>query len=145
MAWLEDKIKCKEIFDLFFPIGYIYITEGISSVDEMNERFTGTEWEKIEGRFLLGEGWSFSAEDGEKYQWSPVGGLGGSPYVTLTVEQMPAHSHQQHRGRSGSNTGYGNSQYEDSNWGGSTSTVGGGKSHENMPPYRIVYMYKRIA
>lgn len=31
------------------------------------------------------------------------------------------------------------------NWSGATSSVGGGASHNNMPPYLTVYMWKRVA
>jgi microcystin-dependent protein len=74
---------------------------------------------------------------------------GGSETVTLTVDEMPAHTHKQADLKWGSNwLGY------DGQWSASststntqsytTAAAGGGLAHNNMPPYTIVYIWKRI-
>lgn len=66
------------IFELIYPVGSIYM-----STNNVNPKnlFGGT-WEEIQGKFLL-------ARDGSH----EAGTTGGAEYVTLTTEQIPAHSH----------------------------------------------------
>lgn len=66
------------IFELIYPVGSIYM-----STNNVNPKnlFGGT-WEEIQGKFLL-------ARDGSH----EAGTIGGAEYVTLTTEQIPAHSH----------------------------------------------------
>ena len=66
------------MFDLIYPVGAIYMSA--ISVNPAN-LFGGT-WEEIQGKFLL-------ARDGSH----AAGTTGGSENVTLTTEQIPAHSH----------------------------------------------------
>lgn len=66
------------MFDLIYPVGAIYMSA--SSTNPAN-LFGGT-WEEIQGKFLL-------ARDGNH----AAGTTGGSENVTLTTEQIPAHSH----------------------------------------------------
>lgn len=46
------------------------------------EIYTGTTWEKIESKFLLGSGSNYS-----------LGSTGGASTVKLTIEHLPAHTH----------------------------------------------------
>lgn len=66
------------VTDLVYPVGSIYM-----NVNNLNPAtiFGGT-WEEIQGRFLLGRSASHQ-----------VGQTGGAETVTLTVNQMPAHTH----------------------------------------------------
>lgn len=66
------------ITDLIYPVGSIYM-----NVTNLNPAtiFGGT-WEEIQGRFLLGR--SANHANGQ---------TGGAESVTLTVNQMPAHTH----------------------------------------------------
>ena len=66
------------IFELIYPVGSIYM-----STNNVNPKnlFGGT-WEEIQGKFLL-------ARDGSH----EAGTTGGAENVTLTTEQIPAHSH----------------------------------------------------
>lgn len=66
------------IFELIYPVGAIYMST--NNVNPAN-LFGGT-WEEIQGKFLL-------ARDGNHV----AGTTGGAEYVTLTTEQIPAHSH----------------------------------------------------
>lgn len=153
-------------FDSIYPIGSIYLT--VSDVNP--ETLFGGSWEQIKDRFLLGAG--------EKYF---NGSIGGEEKHTLTVEEIPSHSHNWNQtscsssgghthvvgadkdGGAGSNrytvhitnnnTAYGQ-QYSPISGGagehthsisGSNSNSGGNQSHNNMPPYFVVYIWKRVA
>lgn len=61
------------------PVG-IVLTLGVDTSPA--ERYPGTTWARIEGRFLWG------ASDAH-----PLGETGGSATHTLTVDEMPAHTH----------------------------------------------------
>ena len=101
----------------------------------------GGSWENITDRFLIGAGGSY-----------PLGSTGGEANVTLTVNQIPAHSHE---------TKYYNDEEappSGSTWapaahrntgvnvvGGDTYDTGGGQAHNNMPPYIAVNIWRRVA
>lgn len=114
-----------------YPVGSIYMSVAETSPASL---FGGT-WERIEDRFLLSAGSTWAA-----------GGTGGEAAHTLTVDEMPAHSHSVPN-MSGYDTG--------TAWVGqngtaasqtrSTAISGGGAAHNNMPPYLAVYMWKRVA
>ena len=140
----------KEIRDLIYPIGSIYM-----SINDTNPSllFGGT-WEQLKDRFLLGSGDTYSNGD-----------TGGSEKVTLTVNQMPKHAHEPSNGSnygfltykqggtttrsrfasgtSGAYTHQATTQ-SDLEFSGATASSGNTESHENMPPYLVVYMWKRV-
>ena len=144
------------LLEKVYPVGSIFTT--VNDTDP-NGTLPGT-WEKIEGKFLLGSSTAHAA-----------GSTGGSEAVTLTVEQMPAHSHtgsaaengyHYHsftgnrsgggsyttaEGKSGSDAYYTHTTTKD---GGHThdlsiNNAGGGQAVDIMPPYLVVYMWKRTA
>ena len=120
-----------------YPIGSIYL-----SINSTNPKtFFGGEWEQLKDRFLLGAGDTYAA-----------GSTGGEAAHTLTVNEMPSHSHANYGGAS--TTSSGGSEGMDSFADGFSSfrkieqgtyATGGGAAHNNMPPYLTVYMWKRIA
>ena len=120
------------IVDLIYPIGSIYITTDSSKTP--TTLFPGTTWEQITDRFL----WCSST----------AGETGGSKKIT--VEQLPAHSHEQY---CTANVGIGTGKGIRATWdddgagmprlpmgiqGGET---GGGEDY--MPPYLSVLAWKR--
>ena len=93
--------------------------------------FGGT-WEQLKNRFLLGAGSSYSA-----------GTTGGESTHKLTVDEMPKHSHGLSQlGRYPTNGGA-NAVVGFTTQQVSTGEKGGDGSHNNMPPYLVVYMWKR--
>lgn len=117
----------------YFPIGSIYMN--IQDINP-NTYFGGT-WEKIEDRFLLSAGSKYSAGD-----------TGGSATVKLVQDNMPSSTPgilalsngQWSCGVWGSHgTGYG------INLPGQNGQGGQGVAHDNMPPYLVVYIWKRTA
>ena len=142
------KFSGKALFDIVYPVGSIYMSVSSTSPATL---FGGT-WERIQDRFLLAAGSSYTA-----------GNTGGEAAHTLTVNEIPSHTHGLR-----ANTAWGESealapwaQYFGSNIlydvgasGGTITTsyyydvaqpAGGGGSHNNMPPYLAVYMWKRTA
>lgn len=117
-----------------YPVGAIYL-----SVTDANPAalFGGT-WERIGGRFLLGADTTYTA-----------GSTGGESAHTLTVDEMPRHNHEvDNLNASGSATPFMTVQAQDKKgFGGNVQTMyaGGGKAHNNMPPYLAVYMWQRTA
>ena len=127
------------IIDLIYPIGSIYMT--VSDTNPFETIKFGV-WEKIENRFLLAS--SNIHMNGE---------TGGEENHTLSINEMPKHSHKmkydsvgwtaikQSRGTNGI-LEYNKSSYDGQY---STEEVGNGNAHNNMPPYLAVNMWKRIA
>lgn len=117
-----------------YPVGAIYL-----SVTDANPAalFGGT-WARIGGRFLLGADTAHTA-----------GSTGGEAAHTLTVDEMPKHNHGiDNLNASGGATPFMTVQAQDKRGsGGNVQTMyaGGGKAHNNLPPYLAVYMWKRTA
>lgn len=129
----ELTINEKNILESFYPIGSIYI-----STNETNPQtlFGGT-WEQIKDTFLLGAGDTYNA-----------GATGGEAEHTLTIEEMPSHTHKQFNRNwyvTPQNTQTNTAGNADGEMEALTSATGGGQAHNNMPPYLTVYMWKRIA
>ncbi len=95
----------------------------------------------LSGRFVVG----YSASDNDY----DVNDTGGSSSVTLTVNQIPAHTHTHtkatHPSGSGPEQNQSGGPEDRTNFGdtGTTSSTGGGQSHENRPPYyALCYIMK---
>lgn len=117
-----------------YPVGAIYL-----SVTDANPAalFGGT-WERIGGRFLLGADSTYAA-----------GSTGGEAANTLTADEMPRHNHEvDNLNASGSATPFMTVQAQDKRgFGGNVQTMyaGGGKAHNNLPPYLAVFMWRRVS
>jgi len=122
-------------FDDIYPVGSIYI-----SVNNVNPStlFGGT-WAQIKDKFLLAAGSAYSNGD-----------TGGEATHTLTVNEMPSHSHNinigvalaPESGGGGLNNGF---PVAKDNISRDTNSKGGGQPHNNMPPYLVVAIWKRTA
>lgn len=129
-----DAVPLGSLLDLVYPVGSVYISFSDTSPEQL---FGGT-WERIEDRFL------FAAAVGET-----IGNTGGEKDHTLTVDEMPSHNHTMSN-RSAAIGDYYNfpprtAQTGTTNSGISTiiDAAGGGKAHNNMPPYIQVAMWRR--
>lgn len=128
-----------ELLDVVYPVGSIYMSANSTSPATL---FGGT-WERIQDRFLLAAGSTYAA-----------GSTGGASAVTLTTDQIPSHSHSI-SSAIGWPVNANAAEHLVENWGHSawpkvpqitsTGNAGGGKAHNNMPPYLAVYMWKRTA
>lgn len=116
--------------DSIYPVGSIYMS--VNNTDP-STLFTGTTWEQLKDRFLLGAGDTYTA-----------GSTGGEATHTLTVEEIPAHSHT-YTALSHTYTNGGDYSSAYASGTANTGNAGGGQAHNNMPPYLTVYMWKRTA
>lgn len=138
----------KSLIDLIYPVGSIYMSVNNASP----QTFFGGTWARIQDRFLLAAGSTYTA-----------GGTGGSATHKLTVDELATHYHDgisvdeyfnSHRMAYSNqdHVGTGSSAYWTMNPGttpGATTArtvdAGGNVAHNNMPPYLTVYMWKRTA
>ncbi len=136
---IDDKIL--EDNEEKYPIGKIII----SSEDTNPNTYLGFGiWTKIEDKFLLASGETYTAKE-----------TGGEAEHKLTLSETPIHNHvgiTKYNGLTISNTlasagnnfqslvatGQGNAQI-------STAPAGGDQPHNNMPPYYVVHIWERIA
>lgn len=152
---LADYIKAKAGTPLtaldIYPVGSIYLS--VNSTDPTT-LFGGT-WVQLKDRFLLGAGKTYTG-----------GKTGGAATVALTEAQMPAHNHGGVTGSDGEhshsfsgNRNSGNGQTAEGKGTSdsyytlytddagehthSISSAGQGQAHNNMPPYLVVYMWRR--
>ena len=122
----------QSILDCFMPVGYILL---LYSHADPNSMYPGTTWVRIENAFL------WAVDDS-----GTIGQTGGAKEVTLTTEQIPAHSHGSVYSQHADGT-------KDKAWYNTTGTsvaygavsAGGGKAHNNMPPYIQVSVWRRTA
>ncbi len=121
------------IANLIYPVGSIYMSVNSTSPATL---FGGT-WERLKDRFLLGAGDTYTA-----------GTTGGEAAHTLTIPEMPSHTHSAKF--NGVSTAAGTSSFRlteagTNDYTGGNNSAGGGAAHNNMPPYLAVYMWKRTA
>lgn len=122
----------RSILDCFMPVGFIIM---LYSHANPNTMYPGTEWERISNAFP----WFVDSS-------GTIGQTGGEKTVTLTTDQIPAHSHgsvySQHatgtKDKAWYNTAGSSVAY------GAVST-GGGEAHNNMPPYIQLSAWRRTA
>lgn len=139
----DFSINAIEILKLAYPIGSVYIS---TSTAPPSELFGFGEWEAIKDTFLLSAGDDYT-----------VGQTGGEAEHTLTIQEMPSHNHRLKTDIQ--NPAYNVTwsewfEYTDG-WtqeageteapATHTTSTGGSMAHNNMPPYLVVYMWKRIA
>ena len=130
-ADFEKRIKALENKKSPVPIGLIAIW-GKPASEPIPEGWR--ECTDLRGRFPLG--WNPDDED-----FNQLGKEGGAKTHTLTIDEMPSHSHKVPVFAGGSATG--NRDGHPDNWIDNNRTVdshsvGGNSPHNNMPPYRII-------
>lgn len=155
-----DGYHASDIISKIYPVGSIYMS--MNATNPATLFGVGT-WARIsQGRMLLGA-------DDSTYE---AGATGGEADHTLSVDEMPVHSHGiSNSGKHthyfyGSNSNNGqftegdgidtegnshfthNERFLTSSAGDHTHTIdnaGGGAAHNNMPPYLVCYIWQRTA
>jgi len=129
-----------------YPVGSIYIS---TSSTNPNSFFGGTWASYGQGRVLVGKATSGT--------FATAGATGGAETHTLTVAQMPSHTHIQDphaHNLSSSDAGAMNGTVRPGDNVNTISTsqttatnqnTGGGEAHNNLQPYIVVYMWRRTA
>lgn len=146
IEWLDttEDVSGYDIHELLLlahPVGSIY--QSVNNVSPVN-LFGGT-WERLKDVFLLAAGDTYAA-----------GTTGGEAEHSLTVVEMPRHSHTIKNplpeggtvkfGAYPGDTNYGLTKRANvDDYGLVTNLEGGGEAHNNMPPYIVVYTWKRTA
>jgi hypothetical protein len=125
-----------ELIDAIYPVGSIYISTSSTNPGTTFNRGT---WEAFAtGRTLVGI-------DTSQSEFNTVEETGGAKTHTLTINEIPAHTH-------GITSGGSLNQYGTTNHGANLSdrtntsqSAGGGQAHNNLQPYIVTYMWKRTA
>lgn len=136
------KILARQLLaDCLYPVGSIYMSVNSTSPAKL---FGGT-WEQIKDTFLLGSGSTYTAGD-----------TGGEAEHVLTYDELPKQGFRiphvayyddttMNLGWTASRTGMGRegaaNTVENTGW--HNMSLGGSCPHNNMPPYLVVYMWKR--
>ena len=146
------KIGSTDILDLIHPVGsVIQTTTNYADSAAVAADYGGTTWTRFsEGRMLAG----YKSSDSD----FSAGNEDGSKTVTLTESQIPningSISIDSWIASTGdfSSTGSPNFYIDNTSAAGpsgssnrATLDFGGGGSHDNMPPYKVVYMWTRTA
>jgi hypothetical protein len=130
----QDTNTTYDILNSVYPVGSIYMSMKPTSPAS----FIGGTWLPITNEFLFASGSVYAA-----------GETGGEYSHTLTMAELPNHAHAIHGVNAGISPIGGGTDHTFSvsyaslnEW---SSTVGGDMPHNNMPPYLVVYMWRRTA
>lgn len=129
-----------------YPVGSVKLTWDAANP---GTRLGGTWVQFSQGRTLIGQG---TGSDGTTSMTFGAAGTGGEYNHTLTQEEMPSHYHASKPlwvggGGAGSNNcvaGYPTTG-KAGQYGINTENTGGSKAHNNLPPYAVVYCWRRTA
>ena len=140
-----------ELIEIIYPVGSIYITTNGQNPGE----YLGGEWESYgEGRTIVGAGTGTDSNNVQKV--FEINETGGEYEHTLTGNEMPAHNHRifvtansyeailggdyltTTSASSSSIVTSGRSE-------GRTKENGGSQSHNNIQPYVVTYIWKRVS
>lgn len=125
-----------------WPVGSVFLS--VVSTNPGTLLGVGTWTAFGAGRMLVGR-------DAGQTEFDTVEETGGAKTHTLTTAEMPAHSHPGSTAPiAGAAGGFSSRAAPGNNAGTATSSVsvasqGGGGAHNNLPPYIVVYMWKRTA
>ena len=126
-------------------VGQVIMSTTLDTADKVAKVYGG-KWEAWgAGRVPVG----VNASDSD---FSTPGKTGGVKTVTLTNEQVPTHSHTVSAvtDLSQNTTDFALKYSNQQNWSANvrsltTSASGGGKPHQNMPPYQTLYIWERVS
>jgi len=131
--------------DSIYPIGAIYTAITSGSPQSV---FGGTWVSFGQGRVLVGH--DDASEPDSDFVASSTDGssvlVGGAKKHTLSVDEIPSHTHgisnfENPAGTGSTGSANGASSFSTVN----TTATGGGTAHNNLQPYVVVYMWKRTA
>jgi hypothetical protein len=142
---VQGDVPAAQLFNLIYPVGAIYISTSSTNPGTL---FGGT-WARVKDTFLLAAGDTYAA-----------GATGGSATHTLTVDELPPHTHALTDNQGGGVMSWpslpSSVEHAPSNWGTTSSSpqvenmlatgsTGDGAAMSIMPPYLAVYVWQRTA
>ena len=137
----SSDIDWSTVMNVIYPVGSIYMSATMSTVEQVQTALGGTWVVWGAGRVPVGV-------DASDADFDTVEETGGEKTHTLTIEEMPSHNHTiapraNYNGPrpEGHTTAWEKSKEASQN----TSNTGGGQAHNNLQPYITCYMYKRTA
>ena len=158
---LNNNISLVNIIDLIRPIGSLYWSENNTNPSTI---YPGTTWVQITDKFIVAAGSTYKAgssygaashtHTSAAHTHTVNGHTHSTGNHTLTIAEMPSHDHAARYGSTIDGDGTG---YRFTNTNGTNRAIieneGGGQAHNhgdtgsssNMPPYLIVFMWKRTA
>ena len=137
----ELKTTQLRVRETLYPVGSIYMSATMSTVEEVQTTFGGT-WE------AWGSGKVPVGVDPEDTDFSTVQKTGGEKTHKLTINEMPSHNHGlKTYMEAGSSSAW---TFENVNkkylyTAEYCQKTGGDQAHNNLQPYITCYMFKRIA
>ena len=150
---LSDYVRKNDLLNLIYPVGSVYLSFNTTSPADI----IGGTWVQIIGntssdqpRFLL-------LENIYNQVGNTAGMEGGQARVQLTISQLPRHDHHVTVWGSGSDSYPDSTNKTDGKCqaarrngavlgaGCNTTRTGSGEGHNNMPPYIMVYGWRRTA
>jgi len=150
---VNDRVRCEisgrviiigraggtHIIDLVYPVGSIYISVNPTNPGTI---FGGTWAAWGAGRVPVGV-------DAGQTEFNTVEKTGGAKTHTLTIAEMPAHTHGLNKKLGGSyvsnNSDVARGDETPSDSAGQTDSRGGGDPHNNLQPYITAHFWKRTA
>lgn len=140
----------KDLFDLLYPVGTYYETSNANWTPS-SAGWYGTWVEDTAGKTTVAK-----STDTE---FNSIGKTGGEKKHTLTIEEMPKHTHEMRvvkdnetnsggslpkaNNSHGNNNGWSDYVYDITNY--AINNKGGGQSHNNLQPYIVVRRWHRTA
>ena len=125
-------------------VGQIILSTTLNTAAKVKNIYGGN-WEAFgAGKVLIGAG----SNGGRSFT---AGSTGGEYTHTLTINEMPSHTHtvtdRYFKRNEGDQLGatHGDELLGNTYTTNTTSAAGGGQAHNNMQPYVVVYMWHRIA
>ena len=152
----NNKVSASDLLDLVYPVGSIYLSVGSTSPSTL---FGGT-WEQVKDTFLLGSGDSYTlgntgGEATHKLTNNELPTITGSFSTSdnVLVNELPAPTIYDATGAftkdsrvqtqvnaTGAHVATGQGVYNKINM-----SFGNDQAHNNMPPYLVVSVWKRVA
>ena len=125
-------------------VGQIILSTTLNTAAKVKNIYGGN-WEAFgAGKVLIGAG----SNGGRSFT---AGSTGGEYTHTLTINEMPSHTHtvtdryfKRNEGDQLGNT-HGDELLGNTYTTSTTSAAGGGQAHNNMQPYVVVYMWRRVS
>ena len=141
---IEDFVKGLVNSKPVTHVGQIILSTTLNTADKVKNIYGGN-WEAFgAGKVLVGAG----SNGGRSFT---AGSTGGEYEHTLTINEMPSHTHtvtdwyfERNKGDQLGNT-HGDELLGNTYTTETTSASGSGRAHNNMQPYVVVYMWRRVA